>query len=79
MPALANLSGFETPDLGWTSYEGGNSAQHYSRLAQINKDNVQDLEVAWSYELAVGTSVSNPLIIDGIMYIVGSGAAIVVS
>jgi quinoprotein glucose dehydrogenase len=31
-------------------YGGDNGGRHYSPLAQISRDNVQDLELAWSYQ-----------------------------
>lgn len=34
---------------GWISYGGDKGGTRYSELDQINRDNVQDLEVAWTY------------------------------
>ena len=54
------------------SYTGGTEKQiKYSELDQINKNNVEDLEVAWIYNSGdtAGNFQGNPLIIDGIMYI----------
>lgn len=56
----------------WDVYLGDKSSSHYSRLEQINKENVDELEVAWTYN--TGDSVergdvqTNPLIIDGVLY-----------
>jgi quinoprotein glucose dehydrogenase len=61
----------------WASYEGGAAGAHYSSLDQINRDNVHQLEVAWTYELGEGAALSNPIIIDGRMYVVGGQASIV--
>lgn len=33
----------------WVAYGGTNNGQRFSALNQINKDNVQNLELAWSY------------------------------
>ncbi len=33
----------------WQHYGGDGGGSHYSSLAQINRDNVQDLTLAWSY------------------------------
>src|SRR4030095_4525587 len=34
---------------GWSHYGGTPGASRYSSLAQINRGNVRDLEVAWTY------------------------------
>jgi quinoprotein glucose dehydrogenase len=56
----------------WPYYGGNLSGNHYSVLDQITKDNVNRLEVAWSYDMDAGTSSDkikcNPLIIDGTLY-----------
>ena len=35
--------------IGWTSIEGAPGGGRYSPLAEINRDNVAELEVAWTY------------------------------
>lgn len=54
------------------AYTGGTEKQiKYSKLEQINKSNVSELEVAWTYnsgEMA-GNVQGNPLIIDGVVFI----------
>jgi glucose dehydrogenase len=49
----------------------GNYANHrYSELAQINKDNVADLNMAWSFSTGVLRGhEGNSLVIDGTMYV----------
>ena len=34
----------------WSVYGGDDGGSHYSSLTQINRDNVADLELAWSYQ-----------------------------
>ncbi len=58
----------------WSHYHGDRTASHYSQLDQITKDNVTQLEVAWTYH-ASETPVKpeteiqcNPLIVDGRLY-----------
>ena len=34
----------------WPAYSGGPAATHYSTLSQINRDNVKDLQVAWTFD-----------------------------
>lgn len=61
-------------NVDWASYLGGDDTNHYSSLDQINKENVQQLEVAWVYnsgdkdENDRSQIQCNPLIIDGILY-----------
>lgn len=60
------------PDTDWCSYHRTvDTAWRYSPLAQINKDNVNDLQVAWIFQ--PGESIqglhSTPLAIDGAVYL----------
>jgi len=62
----ADLRPFST----WNQYLGGADSSQYSSLSQINKSNVKQLAVAWSY--ATGDNVQylfNPLVVDGVMYV----------
>jgi quinoprotein glucose dehydrogenase len=57
----------------WPVYLGDKAASHYSTLAQITPDNVNRLEVAWTFnagDLREGSTQiqCNPLIIAGVMY-----------
>lgn len=56
----------------WRSYGGDKAHTHYSTLDQINRDNVQQLEVAWVYnagDAGVRSQIQcNPIIIDGVLY-----------
>src|SRR5688500_6505834 len=56
----------------WSAYRGDDGITAYSGLQQINTDNVNQLQVAWSYRTHdnIGNSSiqCNPLIIDGILY-----------
>ncbi|HJS56750.1 MAG TPA: hypothetical protein VKA01_01495, partial [Vicinamibacteria bacterium] len=36
-------------DSGWPSYSGGPGGERYSPLAQIDRENVARLAVAWTY------------------------------
>ncbi|GAB2971332.1 hypothetical protein GCM10027049_01080 [Mucilaginibacter puniceus] len=74
---------FEYPR-AWGSYRGNPGTNTFSPLIQINKTNVQNLEVAWQFgpgALPPGTtppaggrggfgggSQSNPIVINGVMY-----------
>jgi len=55
--------------VGWPAYNGGPEANHYSRLDQINRANVHQLKLAWSYDTGEkGGLQSNPLIIGHTLY-----------
>lgn len=41
----------------------------YSPLDQINKSNVKDLRVAWSWSLNPGATETTPIVHDGVLYI----------
>ncbi len=60
----------------WMRYEGEPGATSFSVLDQINRSNVDRLEVAWIYQTP-GASDINPLVVDSVMYVVGEGNAVV--
>jgi alcohol dehydrogenase (cytochrome c) len=54
----------------WIVYGGGYDNQRYSSLNQITQGNVKDLEQKWVLQnQAPGAWESNPLVVDGIMYV----------
>jgi quinoprotein glucose dehydrogenase len=62
----------------WSMYEGDAGASHFSALTQINKSNVQDLEIAWTYVIEDNSAPGmNPLIVDNTMYVVGTRGAVI--
>jgi glucose dehydrogenase len=62
---------------GWDAYLGGSDSSQFSSLTQINKDNVNQLEVAWTYETGPGQPVLfNPTIANGMMYVLRSDGKI---
>jgi glucose dehydrogenase len=53
----------------WPAYNGQVEADHYSRLAQINRTNVQKLSLAWSFDTGEkGGIQDNPLIVGRTLY-----------
>jgi len=53
----------------WAVYGGGPLNDHYSPLAQINRENVDQLQVAWTFDTGEpGGLQSSPLIVDGVLY-----------
>jgi glucose dehydrogenase len=54
----------------WDSYLGGTDSSQFSSLDQINRDNVNQLEIAWSYETGAGQPpLFNPTVANGKMYV----------
>jgi glucose dehydrogenase len=64
------------PYTTWTAYGGGPHSAQFTALAQINKTNVSQLQVAWTYPVT-GNITFNPIVVDNVMYVQGSGNAIV--
>lgn len=63
------LNAADEPE-NWLTYNGGYMSQRHSLLDQINPDNVSTLELKWVLQNQVfGAWQSNPLIVDGIMYV----------
>ena len=60
------------PYHGWTVYGGGSDSIRYSALDQINRSNVAQLQVAWTYDTGDAFPDSemecNPIVVDGILY-----------
>lgn len=53
----------------WPAYGGGPENTHYSKLTQINRENVKTLEVAWSFDTEEeGGLQTSPLVADGVLY-----------
>ncbi|MEK7254541.1 MAG: PQQ-binding-like beta-propeller repeat protein [Bacteroidota bacterium] len=66
----------DDPDnTNWSAYLGDKSSSHFSRLNQINRENVAQLQVAWMYNCGGADTAKNrsqiqcnPLVINGILY-----------
>lgn len=62
----------DDPYRRWSVYGGGPDSIRYSALDQINRDNVQDLEVAWTYDTGDAFPESemecNPIIVERTLY-----------
>lgn len=67
------------PDGEWPNYGGDPGSSHYSRLTQINKTNVQQLQLAWEWNVgeepmpnfgtAPGRLEATPLMINDVLYL----------
>jgi len=64
--------------LGWDSYLGAGDSSQYSALKQIDRSNVARLDVAWTYPAGDGAPPRfNPLVVNGVMYVLAQGNALV--
>ena len=58
------------PDDGdWLNWRRTLDGQGYSPLDQIDRENVGDLQLVWSWAMQPGTDEVTPLVHDGVMYI----------
>jgi alcohol dehydrogenase (cytochrome c) len=57
------------PDGSWLQWRRTHDASGHSPLAQINRDNVASLGVAWSLALPPGPNAATPLVHDGVMFV----------
>lgn len=62
----------------WTAYLGGADSSQYTSLKQVNKSNVKQLQIAWTYATGEkGTYLFNPIVVDGLMYVLAKNNSIV--
>ena len=63
----------------WSDYGGTADSMQYSSLKQIDKSNVQRLELAWSYQAPGASSRfgASPLIAGGMIYLHGKDNSLV--
>src|ERR1700688_4291679 len=63
----------------WKQYGGGADQSHYMDLKQITRENVKQLQIIWNYADPAGGrgNFFNPIVVDGVMYVVAKGGAIV--
>ncbi len=64
------------PDQNWEVYKGGPESNNYSAVDQLNKSNVQNLEIAWEFYpndapdgFRIWKYECNPIVVDGVMYL----------
>ncbi|HET7369633.1 MAG TPA: PQQ-dependent dehydrogenase, methanol/ethanol family [Gammaproteobacteria bacterium] len=64
----------------WLTYYGAYDGQRYSALDQINAGNVNQLQVAWSFQNGIMEPIANqgnysfeatPIVVDGVMFLSG--------
>ena len=67
--------------MDWLNVGNDKGGMRYSTLKQISRENVKDLQVAWTYrsgDASPGsTDECTPVIVDGVMYVTTSGLKVV--
>ncbi|MBK9314853.1 MAG: PQQ-dependent dehydrogenase, methanol/ethanol family [Acidobacteria bacterium] len=68
------LASAEQEPQNWMTYFGTYNGQRYSTLKQINRANVKQLAPVWAFQTGKieGGLNATPLVVDGVMYLVGS-------
>jgi len=72
---VISCRGKDKPYTTWGVYRGDKASTGYSALEQINKTNLNQLEVAWEYHTADAREGNrsaiqcNPIIVNGMMYV----------
>ena len=55
----------------WPAYNGNLSGNRYSSLNQINAQNVERLQLQWTYSIPYTGLETTPLVSDGVMFVTG--------
>ena len=73
----ARISAARTTPEDWLTYGGTYDEQRHSLLTGVNTDNVDQLGVAWTYELSTARGVeSTPIVVDGVMYVTSAWSVV---
>ena len=75
LAAVATSRAQSSADKWWTGYGNGPDNSRYFASRQINKSNVNQLQVAWTYPY--GDTSGNPLVVRGVIYGRGRNGSIV--
>src|SRR5215510_4502134 len=71
LAASAGLAQHGAKDGEWRAYAGDNGSTRYVPFDQITRDNVKDLQIAWSWRFdnfGGGTSETTPIMANGVLY-----------
>ena len=87
VPAGTSAATPAAPDGGWSAYGGDAGGTRYSQLAAINRGNVGELQVAWTFrtgELGAGVKdwsrsafEATPILYEGTLYLTTSSTDVV--
>lgn len=60
----------------WLNWRRTYSGWGYSPLNQINRDNVQHLQMVWGFAMQAGLQEPTPLVYQGVMYLPNAGSVV---
>ena len=63
----------KVPEGDWLMWRRSYDASGFSPLKHINRSNVKDLRVAWTWSLPSGANESTPIVHDGALFVHGYG------
>ena len=63
----------EPPPGDWLSWRRTRDSHGYSPLAQVTRDNVDELRLAWVLSIREGNHQTTPLVHDGVMFLANPG------
>jgi quinohemoprotein ethanol dehydrogenase len=67
---VVDQSSITDPDSEWLSYGRNYKEQRFSPLNKINRDNVDSLDLAWSFKFSTARGMeATPLMHDGVLYV----------
>ena len=67
---VVNTATIEQPGSNWLSYGRDYSEQRFSPLDEINRDNVDELDLVWSFDFSTARGMeATPLVHNGVLYI----------
>ena len=71
------LNAADEPE-NWLMYSGTLNSQRFSRLDQVDKQNVSNLELKWAYQIPeIDRAETVPTVVDGVMFITESPSNVV--
>src|SRR5215469_4501431 len=72
------LAAAQRPYTTWSTYLGNDDSSHYSALKQINRSNVNKLQVAWTYSTDDQvTYIVNPIVVGHTIYVIAKNFSVV--
>lgn len=68
--AVVDQNAIAAPDAEWLSYGRDYQEQRFSPLDKINRDNVDQLDLAWSFDFSTARGMeATPIVHNGVLYV----------
>jgi PQQ-dependent dehydrogenase (methanol/ethanol family) len=79
-PTQAQIDAVAHPAKGqWPGYNGAPNGNRFSPLDQINAQNAEKLQLAWTYPTTFNGLETTPVVVNGIMYVTGNNQVFALS